>query len=623
MAKAIGKDVRRARPLRRAAAIVRIRRVRLSMVAVLALGFGALVAAAVAAVLAIGLWSASRNTFDLLRDKAETAAEIMVMRTRRHLDPARDQAEYLSKLFASGDLDPRDRGRVSDYLVAALAATPQVRTLAFINTDFDVLRVSRTEAGPVVGLVNWSDDMDVRLQMEQARGRSKPYWGELVWSEAAQSTLINLRAPLRDKGRFLGMLVSVVTVRDLSRFITAESDRMASNNFILYGGDYVLAHRSMATGPYKRSARQPLPGLGDVGDPVLAQIWNAAARSPLPITLEEPTRGHIITLDGKRYVFLYRALDAYGDVPWFVGSYFAEGDGLGREVRRLTVAGFGGLAILVIALLAALVVGRRLSRPIRDLADAAHGISRFELADVRTLRRSRVREIDEASSAFNAMVGGLQWFETYVPRALVRRLIHLGHDRDLRSEEREVTVLFTDIVGFTTLAEHMTAGEAADVLNAHFSLLAGCIEREEGTIDKYIGNSMMAFWGAPAALPDHAERACRAALAVRRAVMADNEARAARGEPPVRLRIGIHTGRAIAGNIGAPGRINYTLIGDMVNVAHRLEELGKTVGETGAAVNILVSGDVAIRLGVGFDLMPEGAHEVRGRVEEVQVYRLR
>ncbi len=603
-------------------AVRQARRLRLSVVAVLALGFGALVAAAVAAVLAIGLWTASRNTYDLLRDNAETQAEIMVMRTRRHLDPAMDQVTYLSDLFASGELSPDDRGRVSDYLVAALAATPQVQTLAFINPQLDVLRVSRTSEGPVVGLVNWADDPHVRLEMEDARARSRPYWGELVWSEAANSTLINLRAPLVSKGRFLGVLVSVVTVRDLSRFITMEHGPEGGRNFILYGGDYVLAHRAMANHAYTLSPRQPLPGLADVGDPVLAQIWNASDRSKLPFELQSPVHGHVTTIDGHPYIFLYRTLDSYGAVPWFVGSYFPEDAGLGREMHRLTMAGFGGLGVLLIALAAALVLGRRLSRPMRELAAAAHEVSRFELAAVPTLRQSRVREIDEAASAFNAMVGGLQWFETYVPRALVRSLVRQGHDRDLRSEEREVTVMFTDITGFTALAEHKSAAEAAALLNEHFALVAACVEQEGGTIDKYIGDSVMAFWGAPVATLDHAERACRAALAVRGAVTADNQERQARGEPPMGVRIGIHTGRAIAGNIGAPGRINYTLIGDTVNVAQRIEELIKTLAPPTSAVAVVVSGEVAAEIAGRFTLAPEGAHEIRGRDGEVRLFRL-
>jgi class 3 adenylate cyclase len=132
---------------------------------------------------------------------------------------------------------------------------------------------------------------------------------------------------------------------------------------------------------------------------------------------------------------------------------------------------------------------------------------------------------------------------------------------------------------------------------------------------------MMAFWGAPAADIDHIERGCRAALAIRRAIAHDNERRARQGEPLLRMGIGIHAGSAIVGNIGAPGRINYTLIGDTVNIAQRLEELTKEIPDA-AAVEILVSRAVADGLGAGWTLKSAGAHAVRGRAGTLDVLRL-
>lgn len=595
---------------------------RLSIVTVLAAGFGGLVLAGVAGVLAIGLWSASRNTLDLLRDKAEIATEVLTMRMRTHLEPAYDQAQYLANLVAIGEIEVKDRGRLADFLLGAMAATPQVRGLAFIDTDFDVLRAARSPEGPVVGLVNWSDDPQVREQIEEARARTLPYWAELIWSQAANSTLVNLRAPVRYEGRFLGVIVATVSVSDLSRFLTGAEMARASNSFILYGGDYVLAHRSMARGDFPRSPRLPLPSLAQVDDPVLAAMWDADKRSELPFDLASATRGHLIRVDGHTYVFLYRQIDAFGDVPWIVGTYFAEDMELGRELSRLIVAGLGGVVILCLSVVAAVVMGRRMSRPILALAEAAHGVSGLDLGHVREVPSTRVRELDEASTAFNTMLRALRLFETYVPRTLVRQIIRRGGAQYLVSREQEVTVLFTDITGFTALAEHKTASEAATILNEHFTLVAGCVEAENGTIDKYIGDSVMAFWGAPAADPDHAARACRAALAIRRAVVFDNEVRRRRDEPAISMRIGIHTGRAIAGNIGAPGRINYTLVGDTVNVAQRIMELIKEIGGRQETVKILVSSAVAARVGDGFTLVPEGDHAVRGRDEDVRVYRL-
>src|SRR3546814_11538037 len=129
------------------------------------------------------------------------------------------------------------------------------------------------------------------------------------------------------------------------------------------------------------------------------------------------------------------------------------------------------------------------------------------------------------------MLSGLRWFETYVPRSLVMRLIRLG-EGGVESEERPVTVMFTDIVGFTAASQRLTPRDTADFLNHHFALVAAAIDASGGTLDKYMGDAVMAFWGAPDDQPDHAARACRAALARMRAVVAANRARKARGRAP-------------------------------------------------------------------------------------------
>src|SRR3546814_422445 len=156
----------------------------------------------------------------------------------------------------------------------------------------------------------------------------------------------------------------------------------------------------------------------------------------------------------------------------------------------------------------------------------------------------------------------------------------------------------------------------------HSALGAAAIEASGGTLDKYMGDAVMAFWGAPDDQPDHAERACRAALEIMRAVVADNRARKARGLAPVRLRIGVHSGAAIVGNIGAPGRVNYTLIGDTVNVANRLEAYGKeeSAGEGGAA--ILMSAATRAQLGPTWQVANLGEHPMRGRAGKIGVFRL-
>ena len=279
----------------------------------------------------------------------------------------------------------------------------------------------------------------------------------------------------------------------------------------------------------------------------------------------------------------------------------------------------------VISSCAAAYIGRQIAQPVRRLAQGAKKVHSLDLASVDRIPRSFFRELDDAAQSFNFMLDGLKWFERYVPKGLVKRLMRQNPEGDIKSSYREVVVMFTDIVGFTTLSEKLTAPATANFLNDHFSMIAGCVEAEGGTVDKFIGDSVMAVWGVPEPQADFADRACRCALEISRNVDELNRHRQSRvvGAQPLRLRIGIHLGRVVVGNIGSSDRVNYTVIGDPVNVAQRLEEAGKTLGDTGRNVNILISGSVRGSLVKSVDLEHLGPKTLRGREEQVEVYVLR
>jgi len=223
------------------------------------------------------------------------------------------------------------------------------------------------------------------------------------------------------------------------------------------------------------------------------------------------------------------------------------------------------------------------------------------------------------------MLAGLKWFETYVPKKLVRRLMSQDAASVSSSVERDITVMFTDIAGYSGLSEGIAADEIARLLNHHFEILSRCIEAEDGTVDKFIGDSVMAFWGAPDHFDDHADRAVRAAQAISLALDEDNQQRAAAGKEAIRIRIGIHTGPVTVGNIGAPDRLNYTIIGDNVNIAQRLEQLGKQfAADTSSDISAttLLTSVTAGQLTSKYLLDDLGDVQVRGRLGRVRVYRL-
>jgi adenylate cyclase len=206
-------------------------------------------------------------------------------------------------------------------------------------------------------------------------------------------------------------------------------------------------------------------------------------------------------------------------------------------------------------------------------------------------------------------------FAQYVPPEVVQRLIAQPELLRLGGEARDVTLLFTDLANFTTLSEQLSAEQTVEVLTGYFNAMTPLIHATGGTVDKFIGDAVMAFWGAP--LPDaqHAEHAVRAAIAMQQAMEPLVAALRSRGLPGIHMRIGLHTGRVVVGNVGSEQRFSYTAIGDAVNLAARLEGANKAFG-----TGILLSGATAAQLPSDIALRPLDDVIVKGKTEPVRVF---
>lgn len=291
-----------------------------------------------------------------------------------------------------------------------------------------------------------------------------------------------------------------------------------------------------------------------------------------------------------------------------------------REAERWLLGVASGTLLLAVIL--SRIFAAHLSRPIVELVGHARRISRGDYS-VRN-RTYRGDELGRLSKAFDQMSRDLA--ELDLVRDLLEKNVspevaaHLVHDgAALGGEEREVTILFSDLRGFTTLSEHFSPRDLLTLLNRYLDRMSAEIERQGGVIDKFIGDSIMALFGAPVDQADAANRAIAAAVAMEQALVGLNAELAAEGRAPLAFGIGINTARVVAGNIGSHRRLNYSVIGDGVNVAARLQALTRTAEYR---TNIIVSASAiaAARATDAFSSRPLGSVQVKGRTEPVEIF---
>ena len=593
-----------------------------SMSVALALGLGFFVLTSVATVLSVGLVSGYRNTVELLRQKAELLTAAEQDRVVRYLGAAEDQLAFAARLIASGEADPASaEDDFTSLLLGALAATPQIVSILHINLDYELIGAERLEdeTAPLFASVRGDDDL--RALLDQARLAEGGQWGQLIWRDAYDQALMTYSLPVGAGEDFSGVLVAMVSVVQLSEFISDLESAFGGNAFVLYGKDLVLAHPLMAFGYDGLTSLSPLPKQAVFGDPVLASMWEIRDLGMLERHVLEGPGIHAAAVGTTDYVFIYNIVEGYSDRELYIGSYFPSSDMM-TEVLRFKWAALFCLLVSLASAATAAIIGRQIAQPVRRLGLGATSIYRLNLSNVEPIPGNFFRELDDTARSFNTMLEGLRWFERYVPRSLVARLIKAHPDPNIGYTFREVVIMFVDIMDFTGLSEDLTAPQTAAFLNEHLTMISDAVEAEGGVVDKFTGDGAMAIWGAPESYDDIADRACRAALAMK--ALCEARARADGGprKRAIHLRIGLHQGRVVVGNIGSPGRIDYTVVGDAVNVSQRLEAMSRTLGNVDGQVNILVSGALRSALSQPFDLIHLGAHQVRGRREKVEIYML-
>jgi len=316
------------------------------------------------------------------------------------------------------------------------------------------------------------------------------------------------------------------------------------------------------------------------------------------------------------YLYLYRDINRYGAAPWTIGAYINTSLQSNDEIERLIQAMLVGIVVLALAIVASIFIGRRVSKPIKAIVQAARSVESGDYDSVPELPGSRIRELDDASYAFNHMVQGLNERELiretlgrFVPEEVASSLLAGGGQ--IQPQQVDATILFCDIESFTQMTESLGPIKIVDVLNSYFSAMVVILEQHGGVITQFQGDAILATFNVPVANPDHAANAVRAAQEMLSQVATNDFA----GEM-LNVRIGVNTGPVVAGAIGAEGRLNYTVHGDAVNLAARLENLNKKYG-----TRLLVSDNTAT-LAQELEFTQVGESAVRGQTQSILLYTL-
>lgn len=580
---------------------------------------GGLFLIALGAVLAVTLYFGNQGGLAVVRENANATISSIKQTLTAHIRPALKAAEFVGQ-YTMPDGAPMSPA-AEDMAKIALYMQPHIRGLVFIWNDGPIEWIAsdgrRGARAIVPGSIEEKAVRDARLIGES-------YLAAAVYSEGAGLTLISARSPIFDEdGSYIGVAAAAISPLDISVFLR-DADIAGGAVFVLDQRDRLLAHPILTDPSMKTlmSKKKPLLTATELGDPVLAALLDPDRRESGTLDKTTGTEYWTVTVGGTDYVALTQKVSVTRGNSYTVGMYVDQSvSSYNDMVRYLTYGAIAGLIVMGLAMLRLRQLAERIRLPVTELASASNAIAKLDLETVPKIRGNPVREFNDAADAFNAMIAGLTQFRVYVPRSLVMEILRERGSQGVRSVEREVTVLFSDIVGFTGITQKYPPDDVVDMLNAHFTLMNNAIEAEGGNIDKYTGDSVMAFWGAPAERPDHAAACLRAARRIASLIREDNRRRADQGLEQIHIRIGIATGTAIVGNIGAPDRINYTIVGDTVNVANRLEQLGKQVAPD-VDICALVAAETARSAGNPENITNVGLFELRGRTGAVQVFQL-
>ena len=371
------------------------------------------------------------------------------------------------------------------------------------------------------------------------------------------------------EGVEIGTVGADISLDALSKFLSGQRIDPKGLVFVLDDEERLIGHPNLTTTVSQKGNEVSLAAAAEADD--------ALVSIPVRLRKGEPRDRFAVEVKGEKFMASFTPLQEQLGRKWVVGVLAGEDHFVGPLKRSMMRVVIFGCAALAIALALIMLGSRLLTRPIRQIVDETGRIRRMDLTG-RLSFASMIVEIDELVKAVDAMKSGLSSFGAYVPKALVRMIIQSGKTTEVGGERRDLTLFFTDIRNFTQVSESLSPEDVLRQLSTYMETMSNCIHEHGGTVDKFIGDAIMAFWNAPLLDSDHVAKACRAMLAAHEASDRLNAQFEGSGLPPLPTRFGLHTGEVVVGNVGSAERMQYTVLGDTVNVASRIEGLNKLYG---------------------------------------------